>query len=241
MNTPRTILVVDRNQTKTRPLEQCLIHEGFRVLVEHQGYRAVSTTRARVPDLVILGTQLPDTTGWDTCTTLRQKSLVPIIVFTESNERIDPITGLEMGADDCLPRPVSCRELLAKIRAIFRRISFARLGGSPLFTIGDVQLDSASYKVFKRNQELTLRHKEYDLLHTFMSRAGQVMSREALINRVWGVDWLGDPRTLDVHIRWLRQKIEDDPAHPQYIQTVRGVGYRFVTTVEVGPVVEYQN
>ena len=150
---------------------------------------------------------------------------MPIIILTDHNREGDCILGLDLGADTCLPKTVSGRELVARIKAIFRRIAFARARQTSYIQIGHVRLDTAAYKVYKDEQALPLRQKEYDLLHTLMSHAGQVVSRAELIDKVWGIEWLGDTRTLDVHICWLRQKIEDNPRIPECILTRRGQGY----------------
>jgi two-component system alkaline phosphatase synthesis response regulator PhoP len=165
---------------------------------------------------------------------LRQgEQSIPIIMLTAKGEEADRIAGLELGADDYLAKPFSFRELLARMRAIFRRMAFEEVPKTSPMEIGDVRLDAAAHKAYKQGGELTLTQKEYDLLHTLMSRAGQVVSRADLLDRVWGVEWLGDTRTLDVHIRWLREKVEEDPSQPRYVQTVRGVGYRFATEEEL--------
>jgi DNA-binding response OmpR family regulator len=201
--------------------------------VAHNGHQALDLAQEETPDLIVLDIMLPGMDGLETCRRLRQESTVPIIMLTARGQEIDRVLGLEMGADDYLAKPFSFRELLARIRAMFRRMAFEEAPKATQFEIGDVELDMAAHKVFRKGQELTLTQKEYDLLHTLMSRAGRVVSRAELLDLVWGVEWLGDTRTLDVHIRWVREKIEENPSQPRYVQTVRGVGYRFATPEEL--------
>ncbi|MCB0189082.1 MAG: response regulator transcription factor, partial [Caldilineaceae bacterium] len=153
-----------------------------------------------------------------------------ILMLTALNEEIDRILGLELGADDYLTKPFSTRELLARIKAMMRRVALDRTTPDlSVIKIGDVELNFNTRQVHKAGQLLTLRHKEFELLALLMSRAGEAITRAEIFDEVWGTDWLGDTRTLDVHIRWLRERIEDDPAQPHYIQTVRGTGYRFTS------------
>jgi DNA-binding response OmpR family regulator len=150
-------------------------------------------------------------------------------MLTALNEEIDRVLGLELGADDYLTKPFSTRELMARIKALLRRVEFdrARLTEDQSVTVGEIRLDLAQRHVFKNAQKLELRYKEFELLSLLVSHAGEVVTRAEIFDKVWGTDWLGDMRTLDVHIRWLREKLEADPSAPRYIQTVRGVGYRF--------------
>ena len=225
----KKILVVDDEPLITESLEYSLKQEGFEVAVAHDGHQAIEITRQESPDLIVLDIMLPGMDGWETCRRLRQESTVPIIMLTARGQEIDRVLGLEMGADDYLAKPFSFRELLARMRAIFRRMAFEEAPKATQIQIGDVLLDVDAHKVYKKGQELALTQKEYDLLRTLMAHAGQVVSRAELLDQVWGVEWLGDTRTLDVHVRWLREKIEEDPSQPHYVQTVRGVGYRFAT------------
>jgi DNA-binding response OmpR family regulator len=225
----KKILVIDDEPLITESLEYSLKQEGFQVVVAHDGHQALEVAREEAPDLIVLDIMLPGMDGWETCRRLRQESTVPIIMLTARGQEIDRVLGLEMGADDYLAKPFSFRELLARIRAVFRRMAFEETAETPQIQIGDVHLDVAAHKVYKKKQELTLTKMEYDLLHVLMSHAGRVVSRADLLDQVWGVEWLGDTRTLDVHIRWVREKVEEDPSQPRYVQTVRGVGYRFAT------------
>jgi DNA-binding response OmpR family regulator len=228
----RTILVVDDEPLITQSLKYSLELEGFRVLLAGDGQQALELAQSDSPDLVVLDLMLPGVDGWEVCRRLRQVSTVPVIMLTARGDEIDRVLGLELGADDYLCKPFSFRELLARIRATFRRISFEGLPKTTCLQASGVRLDLAAHKVYRDGQELTVTQKEYDLLRTLMGRAGQVVSRAELLDLVWGVDWFGDNRTLDVHIRWLREKIEDDPSAPCLIQTVRGVGYRFAQSEE---------
>ncbi len=232
--TDRKILVVDDEPLITESLEYSLKQEGFRVVVAHDGHTALQASRDERPDMIVLDIMLPGMDGWEVCRRLRQESTVPIIMLTARGQEIDRVLGLELGADDYLPKPFSFRELLARMRAVFRRMAFEDAPKVEQFRIGDVCLDQAAHKVYKQDQELTLTQKEYDLLRSLMMQAGRVVSRAELLDQVWGVDWLGDTRTLDVHVRWLREKIEEDAGQPHYIQTVRGVGYRFIAPEELG-------
>jgi len=234
MITDRKILVVDDEPLITESLEYSLKQEGFQVVVAHDGLTALQASHDEKPDMIVLDIMLPGMDGWEVCRRLRQESTVPIIMLTARGQEIDRVLGLELGADDYLPKPFSFRELLARIRAVFRRMAFEEAPKAEQVRIGDVLLDLAAHKVYKQDQELSVTQKEYDLLHALMIQAGRVVSRAELLDQVWGVDWLGDTRTLDVHVRWLREKVEEDPGQPRYIQTVRGVGYRFAASEEAG-------
>ena len=182
------------------------------------------------PDVVILDVMMPQMDGWDVCRALRQDSAVPILMLTALGDEVDRILGLELGADDYLTKPFSTRELIARLKALLRRVELDRrqqMVGDQIIQ-GNLRLELNAHRAFKDGQELLLRQKEYDLLTLLLSRPGEVINRADFFDRVWGTNWLGDTRTLDVHIRWLREKIEEDPSQPRLIQTVRGVGYRFV-------------
>lgn len=168
------------------------------------------------------------------CRRLRAQSSIPVIMLTARGEEIDRVLGLEVGADDYLPKPFSFRELLARIRSILRRVELDRQTiHMQALTLGELTLDPVARRVFRGEQELQLSTREFDLLSILMKNAGRALSREELLAEVWGNDWIGDPRTLDVHVRWLRLKVEEDPAVPRYIQTVRGHGYRFAGSEEL--------
>ena len=208
--------------------------QGFAVLVAGDGTSGLHMAHTEQPDLILLDIMLPSMDGWQVCQEIRRFSQVPIIMLSALGMEVDRIRGLELGADDYLTKPFAFQELLAHIRSILRRVQWdqAQIPDSQL-TIGRIRLDLAARRAYKGDVKLTLRNKEYELLSMLMQQAGSVLTREQLFAQIWDTDWLGDTRTLDVHIRWLRQKIEDDPSLPQYIQTVRNVGYRFASAKEV--------
>jgi two-component system alkaline phosphatase synthesis response regulator PhoP len=174
---------------------------------------------------------MPEMDGWEVCQKLRQSSVVPILMLTALGDEVDRILGLELGADDYLTKPFSMRELKVRIKALLRRVELdQRSTPTPNeLVVGNIRVELDSRQVFKGNEPLQLRYKEFELLTLLLSQAGDVVTRAELFDKIWGTDWLGDTRTLDVHIRWLREKIEEDPSQPRYIQTVRGVGYRMVS------------
>ncbi|MBA3946781.1 MAG: response regulator transcription factor [Herpetosiphonaceae bacterium] len=229
------VLIIDDDQRLTEPMQYQLEALGYDVVVAHDGLLGLRLARSDKPDVLVLDIMLPGLDGWQVCQEVRQFSQVPIIMLTALGMEVDRIRGLELGADDYLTKPFSFGELAAHIKSILRRVQWDQslLPDSQL-TIGEVALNLAAHRAFKDGVELTLRNKEYELLSLLMQQAGKVLTREALFNQIWGTDWFGDTRSLDVHVRWLRQKIEDDASLPRYIQTVRNVGYRFATTEEVG-------
>ncbi|MBX0330878.1 response regulator transcription factor [Oscillochloris sp. ZM17-4] len=223
-----TVLIIDDDERLTGPMRFLLEAQGFAVLVAGDGAAGLRAVIDERPDVVLLDIMLPAMDGWQVCQEIRRFSQVPIIMLSALGMELDRIRGLELGADDYLTKPFASQELIAHIRSILRRVQWdtARAPDSRL-VIGRVRLDLAARRAYKGDVELALRHKEYELLSLLMQQAGSVLTREQLFSQIWGTDWMGDTRTLDVHIRWLRQKIEDDPSAPQYIQTVRNVGYRF--------------
>ncbi len=224
-----TILLIDDDPLITGPLVKMLEQSGYEVAVADNGRDGLTLALQTAPDLVVLDILLPEMDGWDVCRELRRHSAVPILMLTALGDEVDRIVGLEMGADDYLTKPFSARELVARIRALLRRVALDQtVVANTTLTLGDVVLDLNMRSLLKNGRLLTLRYKEFELLSLLMGKAGQVVSRAEIFDEVWGTDWLGDTRTLDVHIRWLREKLEDDPSQPRYIQTVRGVGYRFV-------------
>ncbi len=227
-------MLIDDDERLTEPVQFQLEALGFKVYCAADGYSGVNLARSEKPDVIVLDIMLPGMDGWQVCREIRRFSQTPIIMLTALGTELDRVRGLELGADDYLGKPFSFHELVARIRAMLRRVQWDQGAAPPSEVhIGAIRLDLAAHRAFKGGTELILRHKEYDLLMFLMQHAGRVMDREALFNQIWGTDWLGDTRTLDVHIRWLRQKIEDDPSAPRYVQTVRNVGYRFVTAEEV--------
>jgi DNA-binding response OmpR family regulator len=224
-----TVLIVDDEKMITAPLARALTQAGYTVLVAANGLEGLAMARKQKVDVAVLDVLMPEMDGWEVCRTLRQESAVPILMLTALGDEVDRILGLELGADDYLVKPFSTRELIARLRALLRRVELDRrqqLAGDVL-AVGELRLELNTYRAFLGGQELILRQKEFDILALLLSRPGEVISRAEFFDQVWGTDWLGDTRSLDVHIRWLREKIEDDPGRPQHIQTVRGVGYRF--------------
>jgi DNA-binding response OmpR family regulator len=228
------ILVVDDEQLITDSLTYSMKREGFNVATVADGLSALKAVEELKPDLIVLDLMLPDISGFEVCRRLRTFTTTPVIMLTARGEEIDRVLGLEVGADDYLAKPFSFRELLARIQAMLRRVQLDRQTTQPQpMSTRHLSLDPAARRVYKGETELQLSAREFDLLTTLMKNAGRAMSRDELIKLVWGDDWVGDPRTLDVHVRWLRLKIEEDPASPQYIQTVRGYGYRFAGPEEL--------
>ncbi len=223
------ILLIDDDPMITNPLARTLRQHGYEVRVANNGRRGLETAAEMEPEAVILDVMMPEIDGWETCRELRQRSSVPILMLTAMGEEIDRILGLELGADDYITKPFSSRELIARIKALLRRVALdqAIIPNSTL-EVNGITLDLDNRCVQKAGEQLALRFKEFELLALLMANVGQVVSRAEIFDKVWGTDWLGDTRTLDVHIRWLREKIEENPSKPDLIQTVRGVGYRFV-------------
>ena len=222
------VLVVDDEETMVRSLSTLLRQEGYEVVAATDGQQALDTARAERPDLILLDVMLPGVDGLEVCRQIRVWSTVPIIMLTAKTAEVDKVVGLEVGADDYVTKPFSGRELVARVRANLRRLQMdAEHEQQERFQRGDVVMDVGRRRVVVRGLEATLSPKEFDLLKVLMSHPGRVLGRDFLLNQVWGEDFFGDTRTLDVHIRWLREKIEETPSHPTYIQTVHGVGYRF--------------
>ena len=222
------ILVVDDEETMVRSLSTLLAQEGYEVTVAVDGAQALEAARAERPDLILLDVMLPGVDGMEVCRQIRTWSAVPIIMLTAKTGEVDKVVGLEVGADDYVTKPFSSRELVARIKANLRRAQMqAQQAQGERLAAGDVVLDVGTRRVAVRDREVNLSPKEFDLLRVLLSHPGRVLGRDFLLNEVWGQDFFGDTRTLDVHIRWLREKIEQDPSRPEYIQTVHGVGYRF--------------
>lgn len=223
------LLLVDDDPIITEPLSRRLRTRGFDVTVAGDGKTGLELALTQKPHLVILDVMMPEMDGWELCKQLRQQSTVPILMLTALDDEFDRITGLELGADDYLAKPFSTNELIARINALLRRVQLDQQTTAPptTITIGPLTLDLVNRHLIKDGEMLALRHKEFELLALLMSKAGTPVPRPDIFAQVWGTDWLGDTRTLDVHIRWLRAKIEANPSHPQYICTVRNVGYIF--------------
>lgn len=220
------IVIVEDDRLISEPVARALRTAGYETSIAGSGKAGLELVLNQKPDLVILDIMLPEMDGWEVCKAIRESSLVPILMLTALNEEIDRVLGLELGADDYLTKPFSTRELIARVKATLRRVEFDRIATANDPTVGGIRLDMAQRRVYKHGQKLDLRYKEFELLSLLVAHAGEVVTRAEIFDKVWGTDWLGDMRTLDVHIRWLREKLEDDPGDPQYIQTVRGVGYR---------------
>jgi DNA-binding response OmpR family regulator len=222
---PKTILLVDDEPTLLETLAWNLQNAGYRIITARDGASALEQAQANPPDLVVLDLMLPELDGLTVCRSLRQVSDVPILVLTARTGELDKIVGLESGADDYMTKPFSLGELQARIRALLRRTRPDRTGEE--VASGNLRLDLVSRRATLADEDLTLSPKEFSLLVELMRHRGAVLSRDLLLTRVWGYDFYGDTRTVDVHVRWLREKIEQDPANPQRISTVRGIGYRF--------------
>ena len=218
------ILVVDDEKPIADILQYNLEEEGFRVLVAYDGEEALRLAFAERPDLILLDIMLPYIDGFSLCTQIRNKLDVPIIMLTAKETEVDKVLGLELGADDYMTKPFSIRELLARVKAMLRRIKMQ--DKPPIFlTCEDLSLDLARMECKKRGQVVELTHREFNLLAFLLNHAGFVFSREKLLQEVWGYDYFGDERTVDVTVRRLREKIEDEPGNPAYLCTKRGAGY----------------
>jgi two-component system response regulator RegX3 len=230
MADPPTILVVDDEPSYRDALSVALQREGFIVETAADGPEAVTKFDAVRPALVLLDVMLPQMSGVDVCREIRTRSQVPIIMVTARNAEIDAVVGLEVGADDYVTKPFRLRELVARVRAAMRRAPSGESGGAvaeDVVEVGEVRLDASRHEVFVRDRLVPLPLKEFELLELFMLNAGRVLTRDVLIDRVWGPNYYGDTKTLDVHVKRLRSKVEEDPAHPKRLVTVRGVGYRY--------------
>jgi two-component system, OmpR family, response regulator RegX3 len=224
------ILVVEDEEAISEPLAEHLERDGFDAEVAGTLSAARDAYERQAPDLILLDVMLPDGDGRDLARDIRKSSDVPIIMLTARGEEIDRVLGLELGADDYVVKPFSARELSARIRAILRRGKSTERRGP--IEVGAIVLDPAARTVTKSGHTLDLAAREFDLLHMLMAHAGEVVRREDIMDDVWDPHWFGPTKTLDVHISWLRKKIEDDPANPRYITTFRGVGFRFMAPEE---------
>ena len=224
------ILVVEDEESLADSVRYNLEREGFAVAVATDGRRALERFRADPPSLVILDLMLPEVSGLDVCRTIRTESDVPIIMVTAKDSEADKVTGLELGADDYVTKPFSMRELVSRVRANLRRTRPAAAPGpaEEVLAGGPVRMDVARHEVAVGDEAVSLPPKEFELLETFLRRKGRLLTRDFLIEEVWGPDYFGDTRTLDVHVKRLRRKLEDDPHQPEHLLTVRGLGYKFV-------------
>lgn len=221
------ILVVEDEETLAEAISFLLGKEGFEIEIAKTGTAAVEAFDKNGADLILLDLMLPGLSGTEVCRQIRAKSSVPIIMLTAKDSEIDKVVGLEIGADDYVTKPYSSRELIARIRAVLRR---GELGDAALvegvLSVGPIRLDSDRHIISVNSEQVALPLKEFELLEFLMRNSGRVLTRMQLIDRVWGSDYVGDTKTLDVHIKRLRAKIEKDPANPELIQTVRGMGYK---------------
>jgi two-component system OmpR family response regulator len=223
------ILIVEDDQNLLDTLKYSFGKEGYNTVAAVDGAEALDLARREKPDLIILDIMLPKLSGFEVCRILRKEMTTPILMLTAKTEEVDKIVGLEIGADDYMTKPFSMRELLARLGAMLRRADIFKqqLAGEQKFLkIGDLELDIGRHQASHKSSRLDLTPKEYDLLVFLATNKGLVFSREQLLDKVWGYDYPGDTRTVDVHIRWLRQKIESDPAKPEHLVTVRGTGYK---------------
>ena len=226
-----TVLLVEDEESFVDALVVGLQREGFRVQVARDGIEAIELFEKVDPDVILLDVMLPRMSGIDVCRQIRLRSQVPIIMVTAKASELDTVVGLEVGADDYVSKPYRLRELVARIRVALRR---SPAGGAPVaddeldvLEIGDVRLDVDRHEVTIRDEVVSLPLKEFELLELLLANAGRVLTRDVLISRVWGADYVGDTKTLDVHVKRLRAKVEDDPAHPTRIVTIRGLGYKY--------------
>ncbi len=221
------ILVVEDEETLSEAIAFLLGKEGFEVTVAANGPDAINKFDDSGADLILLDLMLPGLSGTEVCRQIRAKSAVPIIMLTAKDSEIDKVVGLELGADDYVTKPYSSRELIARIRAVLRRGELQDTTDAiGALEVGPVRMDIERHVISVNNEQIALPLKEFELLEFLMRNAGRVLTRIQLIDRVWGSDYVGDTKTLDVHIKRLRAKIEKDPANPEYIQTVRGMGYK---------------
>jgi len=223
------VLVVEDDPNLLEALKYNLQKESYDVVITIDGEQAIAIARREKPDLVILDVMLPKMNGFEVCSILRKEMTAPILILTARADETDKIVGLEIGADDYMTKPFSMRELLARVRAMLRRSKMTEappIVETSSIKIGKLEVDIARHRVSLSGAALELTPKEFDLLAFLARHRGMVFSREQLLEKIWGYDYAGDTRTVDVHVRWLRQKIEADPGHPVHLLTVRGTGYK---------------
>jgi two-component system response regulator RegX3 len=225
------ILIVDDEPEMVRGLEDNLRYEGYQTVAAPDGRRGLALALSEAPDLILLDVMMPGMSGWDLCRELRRRGLdVPVIMLTARGEEVDRVQGLELGADDYVTKPFSMRELVSRVRANLRRTRphAVPTPADEILEGGPVRMDVARHEVAVRDDSVSLPPKEFELLEAFLRRKGRLLTRDFLIEEVWGPDYFGDTRTLDVHVKRLRRKLEDDPHEPEHLLTVRGLGYKFV-------------
>ncbi|SMX97887.1 MULTISPECIES: response regulator transcription factor [unclassified Brevibacterium] len=222
------ILLVEDEDSFSDPLSYLLGKEGYEVTVADDGLKALAEFDRKGADLVLLDLMLPGVSGTEVCRELRAKSSVPIIMLTAKDSEIDKVVGLELGADDYVTKPYSSRELLARVRAVLRRnVESEAFDDESVLEAGGVRIDVERHVVSVRGEELSMPLKEFELLEILIRNSGRVMTRGQLIDRIWGEDYVGDTKTLDVHVKRLRAKVEQNPSEPRLLTTVRGLGYKF--------------
>ena len=224
------ILLVEDEDSLVESVRYSLEREGFAVIVAGDGRLAIERFRAESPDLVILDLMLPELSGLDVCRMIREESTVPIIMVTAKDSEADKVAGLELGADDYVTKPFSVRELVSRVRAHLRRVRMSGevTSAEEILVVGPVAMDVARHEVLVRGESVAFPPKEFELLEAFLRRKGRLLTRDFLIEEIWGHDYVGDTKTLDVHVKRVRQKIELDPHEPELLVTVRGLGYKFV-------------
>ena len=229
---PQTVLIVEDEENILEAIRYNLEHEGYRVLAAQDGEEGLNLTRRNSPDLVLLDIMLPRLDGFELCRILRRESDVPILMLTAKGEEIDRVVGLELGADDYVTKPFSMRELVVRVRNLLRRSGAApgretRPAANSALSANGLEVDVDGHTARLDGQPLQMKPREFSLLALLMENTGRVFTREQILERLWGYDYIGDARTVDVHVRWLREKIEPEPGKPRRIVTIRGVGYRF--------------
>ncbi|MEN6409802.1 MAG: response regulator transcription factor [Anaerolineaceae bacterium] len=230
-----TILVVDDEISLQETVAYNLRKQGYEVVTVGDGLMALETARSLKPDLIILDLMLPGMDGFEVCRQLRRESTIPVLMLTARDDEIDRVVGLEVGADDYLTKPFSMRELMARVKAMLRRVKMIREEAEPqtqaspssVLRFDALEIDPVRREVRSNGDLLSLKPREFDLLLYLAQHPGQVLSRDTLLDQIWGWQFTGASRTVDVHVRWLREKIEEDPANPRRILTIRGAGYRF--------------
>lgn len=227
------ILLIEDDPMIVDALSYSLSREGFEVSAASDGLTGLRLAMTERPDLVLLDLMLPVMDGLEVCRELRKTSAVPILIVSAKGEESERVVGLELGADDYIVKPYSTRELVARIRTNLRRTGGLQPSSGPVAEVGPLRIDLARHSVSRDGRTVHLSHREFELLSALLEADGAVVSRENLLNRVWGQDWVGDPRTLDVHMRWLREKLEEEPGKPRLLLTVRHVGYRLVSAGEL--------
>lgn len=222
------ILVVDDEEHIVKLIKFNLENNGYKVITANDGVKALSLAREESPGLVLLDLMLPLMDGYDVCREIRRDQVIsnmPVIMITAKGEELDKVLGLELGADDYITKPFSVRELVARVKAVLRRTKIDYIDKA--FKFGNIQIDFQRHSVVKNGEKIELTLKEFELLEVLIKNKGRVMTRDFLLDKVWGYEYIGETRTVDVHVRHLRQKIEEDDKKPKFIETIRGIGYRF--------------